>query len=151
MFVLLLQEHLNYFMNAYVEAEYASSGAAIRIAINAIPAAIFLAFNKRFNIDPKIRGCWIWMAWGGLLFVVILMLSPSSTAVDRVALYWIPLQLLVFSRLPDAFGLPGRRNPLWVTSVVAYCATMMLAWLFYADTAHAWLPYRFYPWDALWS
>jgi hypothetical protein len=151
MFFLLLQEQLDYFMHAYIEAEYASSGAAIRIAMNAIPAAIFLAFNKRFNIDLKIRGFWVWMAWGALLFVVILMLSPSTTAVDRVALYWIPLQLMVFSRLPDAFGLPGRRNPLWVTSIVAYSATVMLVWLVFADMAHAWLPYRFYPWEALWS
>lgn len=151
MFVLLLQEQLDYFMYAYIEAEYGSSGALIRIAMNAIPAAIFLAFNKRFKIDPNIRGFWVWMAWFALLFVVILMLSPSTTAVDRVALYWIPLQIFVLSRLPDAFGSPGRRNPVWVASIVTYSATVMLGWLVFADMAHAWLPYRFYPWEALWS
>lgn len=151
LFVLLLQEQLDYFMQGYIEAEYASSGAGIRIAMNAVPAALFLVFKKRFVLVSKTRNFWIWMAWGALLFIPLLVVSPSSTAIDRVALYWIPLQLVIFSSLPDAFGVPGRRNPLWVYLVAAYSATVMLAWLFFADTAHAWLPYRFYPWEALWS
>ncbi len=150
LFALLLQEHLGYFHQNYIEAEYASSGAAIRIAMNAIPAAVFIIFNKSFSIDSKNRGLWLWMAWSALLFVPVLVVSPSSTAVDRVALYWIPLQLVIFSRLPDAFGVVGRRNQLWIYLLVAYSATIMFAWLFFADNAHAWLPYRFYPWEAFW-
>ncbi len=148
---LLLQLQLDYFLYNYIEAEYESSGAGLRIAMNAIPAVVFLAFNKRFSIEPHMRIFWLLMAWGALLLIIVLMLSPSSTAVDRVALYWIPLQLFVLSRLPDAIGVPGRRNPFWVTLIVVYSSTVMLAWLFFADTAHAWLPYRFYPWEALWS
>jgi len=151
LFVVLLQEQLDSFMRGYVEAEYESSGAGVRVAMNALPAALFLVFRKRFAIAPEVRSFWIWMAWGALFFIPLLVVSPSSTAVDRVALYWIPLQLMVFSRLPDVFGVPGRRNPLWVTMVVGYNATVMLTWLFFADTAFEWLPYRFYPWEALWQ
>ncbi len=90
------------------------------------------------------------MAWGALAFVVLLYVSPSSTAVDRVALYWIPLQLFVWSRVPDAMGRPGSANAFWVYTVVAYSAVVHFVWLFFATHAHLWLPYQFYPWVWLW-
>lgn len=151
LFVLFLQEHLDGLIQNYFEAEYGSSGAAIRILMNAVPAALFLVFKNRFAFDPNIRSFWVWIAWGAILFVPLLAVSPSTTAIDRIALYWIPLQLVIWSRLPDAFGMRDRRNPLWVYLVMAYSATVMFVWLFFADHAHVWLPYQFYPWVALWA
>jgi hypothetical protein len=151
LFVVLLQEQLDYFARNYIEAEHTSSGAGIRILMNAIPAALLLLFRKRFELSPHTRKIWLWMAWGALLFIPIYFVSPSSSAVDRVALYWIPMQMLILSRLPDAFGLRGRRNPLWVILVAVYCASVMLVWLLFADHAYLWIPYRFYPWVALWQ
>lgn len=150
LFAILLREYWDGFIQQYIEAEYASSGGAIRIAMNALPAAIVLIFRRRFNPDAKTRNFWLWMAWSALLFVPLLIISPSSTAVDRVALYWIPLQIFVWSRVPDAFGVSGRRNPVWVFGVAAYSASIMTVWLMFADHAYAWLPYRFYLWEVLW-
>src|SRR5690606_27159949 len=120
-----------------------------RIAINAIPAALFLLFRKRFAFDSRISAFWAWMSLTALLLIPLLILSPSSTAIDRVALYWIPLQLVVLNRLPDVLGVPGKRNPLWVYAISSYSALIMIVWLLFAHHAHAWLPYRFYPWVAL--
>jgi hypothetical protein len=102
LFVLILLEHVDFLIYGYLETQYQSSGAAIRIAMNAMPAAIFLIFRKRFQLNATGRTFWTWMAWSALLFVPLLLISPSSTAVDRVALYWIPIQLFVWARLPDA-------------------------------------------------
>jgi hypothetical protein len=77
--------------------------------------------------------------------------SPSSTAVDRVALYWIPLQLFVLSRLPDAMSQRPGLNSIWVQLVVAYSAAVLFVWLFFASHAFAWLPYQFYPWVLIWE
>jgi EpsG family len=151
LFVLMLQESVDSLASGYLEAEYQSSGAAIRIAMNALPAALFLLLRKRFPLTPQQRTFWTWMALGAIGFVVLLKLSPSSTAVDRVALYWIPLQLFVWSRLPNALGRPNGKNPVWVFAVVAYSAAVLLVWLAFADTAFAWLPYQFYPWIWLWK
>ena len=88
----------------------------------------------------------------GLYFVI-----PSSTAVDRVALYLQPLQLMVFANLPEALG--RRRcakngtairsgnltNSGWVLLVLAYYGAVEFVWLNFASHAPAWLPYRFYP------
>jgi hypothetical protein len=150
LFVLLLQESVELLMAGYLDSAYYSSGAAIRIAMNALPGALFLIFRKRFQLSHQQRSFWTWMAWSALLFVVLLKVSPSSTAVDRVALYWIPLQLFVLSRLPNALGRRDGRNVVWVYAVVAYSAAVHFVWLVYADTAFAWLPYQFYPWVWLW-
>ena len=149
LFMLMVQEALSFLMGGYIQDAMQSSGAGIRVAMNAVPAALFLLFRKRFELSAEQRSFWSWMAWSALLLIVLLAVSPSSTAVDRIALYWIPLQLFVLSRLPNALGKRDGKNLLWVLAVVTYSATVHFIWLFYADTAFAWLPYKFYPLDWL--
>lgn len=151
LFVVLLQDSLDYFERGFIEAQYQSSGAAIRIAMNALSAAIFIIFRKRFQLTSEGNSFWMWMSWSALAFVVLLKVSPSSAAVDRAALYWIPLQLFVLSRLPNALGRRDGKNAFWVYAVVGYSAAILFVWLVYADFSYTWLPYQFYPWVWLWQ
>lgn len=147
---LLLQDSVENLRVNYLEREYESSGAAIRIIMNAFPAALFLVFSRKFGLPRRDRVFWTWMSLFALAFVVLLQISPSSTAVDRIALYWIPLQLYVLSRLPNAIGVANGRNDIWVCLIVAYSAAVLFVWLEFATNAPAWIPYQFYPWVALW-
>ena len=149
LFKLLLQDAVGSLVNTYVVAEYQSSGAAIRIAMNAVPAALFLYHRKRFRLPPNVHTFWVWMSFAALGFIVLLQVSPSSTAVDRLALYWIPLQVFVWSRIPDALGVPGKPNQNWVQLMVLYSAAVLFVWMFFASHASAWIPYRFYPFEVL--
>lgn len=142
---LMLENSVEKLNSGYLEAQYQSQGAAIRVAMNAVPAALFLWYRRRFEMPQADRTFWTWMSYGALGFIIFLLVSPSSTAVDRLALYWIPLQLFVLSRLPNAIGNPNGVNKEWVFGVVAYSAAVMFVWLFFAKTAFAWLPYQFYP------
>jgi hypothetical protein len=151
LYSLLLEQSTDGFVKNYIEAEYASSGAAIRIAMNALPAVVFLRLRKRFGLTPSQTALWTWISLAALGFVVILAVSPSSTAVDRVALYWIPLQLFVLSRVPYVLGRFGRADPYWVTAIVSYSGAVLFVWLFFAVHAYSWLPYQFYPWVSFWS
>lgn len=144
---LMLEDSVDNFTVNYIEAQYDSSGAAIRVAMNAVPAVLFLWFRRRFAMSQAERVFWSWMSLGALGFVVLLVVSPSSTAVDRVALYWIPLQLFVLSRLPNAIGSPNGLNSLLVTGVVAYSAAVLFVWLVFAAHAYAWLPYNNWVWS----
>ncbi|SFZ80669.1 EpsG family protein [Devosia enhydra] len=145
LYFLFLDDSVDSLVSGYIEAEYQSQGAAIRIAMNALPSAMLLIFRKRF---PFLPGEWLlWRNMGllSLFFVVLLIVSPSSTAVDRVALYLIPVQLFVLSRLPDAF--PSRRagvDPM-VLMVVLYSAAVQFIWLNFAGHSSAWVPYQLYP------
>jgi hypothetical protein len=81
------------------------------------------------------------MALLALASVGWLLVSASSTAVDRMALYLIPLQLFVFARLPDLMG-RGRGLRNWVLAVVAYYAAVLFVWLNFATHAYTWVPYH---------
>ncbi len=150
-YVLLLQESVEAFRANYIESEYLSQGAVIRVAMNAVSAVLFLWLRRRFVMPQADRVFWTWMSLGALGLVGWLLVAASSTAVDRVALYWIPLQLFVLSRLPNALGSSHGRNGALVLWVAAYSAAVLFVWLVFATHAEYWLPYQFYPWEWLWQ
>jgi hypothetical protein len=150
LFAMLISESLPRLTTNYVEAELSSAGAGIRVAMNALPALVFLAFRSRFRLEGGQKSYWTAMALTALGFVVALAATSSSTAVDRLALYCIPLQLFVLARLPGALGDTAQARSLWVYAVIVYSATTMLVWLSLAVHAIYWLPYKFYPWEMLW-
>ena len=141
LYYLLLADSVDGFVTNYLDAGYQSEGAAVRIAMNALPATILLFFRKKFVLQPAERNLWTSISVLALASVVWLIVSSSSTAVDRVALYMIPLQLFVFARLPDVLG-RGRSIRVWVIAVVVYYAVVLFVWLNFATHAFAWVPYR---------
>jgi len=149
LYVLLLTEAVDALRVGYLDAEYQSSGAEVRVAMNALPGLIFLWFRKRFVLTPEQRQLWTYMAWASIGFVGLLFASPSSTAVDRVALYLIPVQLFVWSHFPDAIGRVGRKNPWALLIVLGFYACVLFVWLFFADNRYSWIPYKFLPFELL--
>ena len=125
----------------YIEAEYSSQGAAIRVAMNVVPAVVFMLFRKRLRFDGAEATIWFYFSLASLLMPVLLYALPSSTAVDRLALYLIPLQIAVLPRVQYLFKsqLMGR------TLVVAYAGATLFVWLNFAAHARYWVPYQFYP------
>ena len=144
----LLADSVNNLISGYIDAGYGSEGAAIRVVMNALPAVILIVFRKRFNWTDTERNLWMLMSMAALAAVVFLVLSPSSTAVDRVALYLIPVQLFVFSRLPDVWGRQGQKR-FWVAVVILFYALVQFVWLTFGVHAKYWVPYRFFPLESL--
>ncbi len=68
----------------------------------------------------------------------------APTAVDRLALYLLPLQLYVFSRLP-VLGYTLTARTVLVLAVISYYATVQYVWLNYALQRDYWVPYHFMP------
>ena len=143
-YYLLLQDSSEALWANYVDEDLQSEGGAIRVAMNAIPAVLMLAFSGRLAPNPTERRLWLWMAVFALACVPLVALA--STAVDRVALYLIPLQLFVFARLPRLAQSTSTRTPL-VLGIVLYYAAVQFVWLNYATHAEYWAPYRFMPWQ----
>lgn len=129
----------------YVVSEYAdaSQGAAIRVSMNAVAAALVLVFGPRlFGGATAEFKLWRWMAI--IALATVLLLPISATAVDRMALYFIPLQLVAFARLPSAFP-DTKQRTLIVLGTVFYYGSVQFVWLNFAANASFWLPYRFMP------
>lgn len=150
-YLLLLQDSVDSLRSGYIDAEMQSEGAALRLAMNAFPALLFLVLRRHFVMLQADRIFWTWMSLGSLALVVMLIASPSiSTAVDRIALYWIPLQLFVFSNFPRAVSKRGGLDRFLVLGIVAYSGVVLFVWMAFAAHAPDWLPYQFYPWIVVW-
>jgi hypothetical protein len=145
---LLLASSVNQLVANYVQAGYNSSGALARVSMNVVPALLLLSFRNRFRFSPQQRLFWILLSGASLVALAALFLVPSSTAVDRVALYLIPLQVAVLSRCPSAFGKREGQSLLLVVLVVLYSLTVELVWLNLGQFASYWIPYRNYLWAA---
>jgi len=109
----LLLEHSDALMENYVTQQMQSAGGQIRVAMIALPAAIFLLFAKRLVPDKAERKLWFWMAV--LSVVCIPLVFVASTAVDRIALYFLPIQLFVYTRIVGFFRKSTSR--MWVSAV----------------------------------
>lgn len=125
----------------YIEAEYTSQGAAIRVVMSVVPGIIFLLFMRRFGYTERERLVWRNFSVAALMLLLALYVLPSSTVVDRLALYLLPLQMTVLSRAPKTFGSPN----LGRLVVTLYAFGVQFVWLNFATHATYWLPYRFFP------
>jgi hypothetical protein len=138
----ILVEYYEALWQNYVEVGMVSEGGPIRVAMNALPAVLLLLFKKKLAPDDDERRLWVWMAVFAL--ACIPLVSLASTAVDRVALYFMPIQLYVFSRVHRLFGARLFKTVAVVGVVLGY-GLIQWVWLNFATHAFAWLPYQFYP------
>lgn len=139
LYVILLQDQSDALWQNYVEAQLQSQGAAIRVAMNALPAAILLLVSRRLGFANEERRLWMLISAAAMLCIP--MLSFSSTVVDRLALYLIPLQLVVYSRVDRLMGEKLFRNTIALLVVFGYAA-IQFVWLSYSPYQPYWVPYR---------
>lgn len=144
-YFLFLQESVESMYALYIEEGMQSQGALIRLFMNAVPAVILLLWERRFHFNVYEAALWRWFAIISLAMFVALWVTPSSTVLDRFALYFAPLQLIVFSRLPGFFSKAALNRRIIISSILLYYAAVQFVWLNLGDHAHAWIPYSFYP------
>lgn len=138
-----LQASADRLVSVYVDQEYAAQGAALRVAMNVPPAILLLLFRGRFVTNEESR-LWRNFSLAALAALVILYYTTATAAVDRLALYLIPLQMFVLARLPFAFPERKRSSFMLTALVIAYSAVIQFVWLNYAANAGSWVPYKIY-------
>ena len=92
-------------------------------------------------MPPDSQRIWSLISLLAVAAAIGLATVASSTAIDRLALYLIPLQLFVGSRLPET-RLWNVDSTSWTQLLVFFSLAVLLVWLFFAVHASAWLPYR---------
>ena len=99
-YVVLLAEYINALFDQYVQSDYsqASQGAPFRVAMNALPAVVLLLVRRRLRMNPVEQRVWIWISLASVFAMALVFWLP--TAVDRVALYFSPIQFVMASYLP---------------------------------------------------
>lgn len=137
----LLADSMETFVENYIKAGYQSQGAAIRVAMNLAPAVLMLWRGRDLQLGENQYRLWRLFALVALALVPALFLVPSSTAVDRLALYVLPIQLVVLPRVVLLF----RQVLIGKAIVIAYSALVLFVWITFAQHSDQWLPYRVWP------
>lgn len=135
----LVEESSVHLWKNYVEEQMQSQGAMIRVMLNLLPSVLLLLFRKEWKKHFEDYTFWLMIALASIASVGLV--SFASTAVDRMALYFIPIQMVVFARLP--FLVRHRVSQKTTTFLVLLLYFMVLVvWLFFAANVRYWVPYH---------
>ena len=135
--ILPLFKHLIYY---YVTTQFHhSEGAVIRVVMSTFAGIIFFIFRKRFKRTFHDENLWLIFS---LVSIALLPLAFSySTFIDRIAIFFIPLQLVIFSRVPMLIYSTYYRTIFIVATITLYVCVLFV-WLNFAKHAYLWVPYK---------
>ncbi len=126
----------------YVNSNYQSSGAAIRIGMNVLAATIFIALRKNFVISLSERIIWTIISALSVASVAGLIFTSSSVGVDRLSLFLIPIQVFVYGNIPSLPSFAKRSRIATTLAIIFYSISVQYVYFFHGSFSYTWLPYR---------
>lgn len=141
-YLTLLAPRIEMLEERYIEAEYQSEGALVRLLMSALPGLLLLLRWKHFGVRGASRPVWLLVAVGSLAILAVYFISPSSTAVDRIGLYLSIIQIAVFGELLYLIDFKKRDSLYLRAAAVALAMAVQLVWLTSADHLRFWVPYK---------
>ena len=120
---------------------YTSKGVYYRSILTAIPALIFIYNYKKFRQIVYWR-FWLILSFIAIILAILAFIFPAfSTPFDRLGLYLIPIQILVFANIIYIFN-NSKRIIVINLFIIAVYFLYQLTWLNFAITKNAWVPYN---------
>ena len=92
------------YLRRYGQHRIDSGGVAFRVAMNAVPALILLIRGSRHFAPRGEEAFWRSLSFLSLALIPALLHVKSTTVIDRLSIYAIPLQILVLSEVPGQFS-----------------------------------------------
>lgn len=142
LYLVLIATHVESLVTNYVEYEYSSRGAIVRLGMLLPPALLFLKYKDFFSFSEIEIKIWLYCAVVSIaLFLLAITIgSSNTTALDRIGLYFLLLQIVIFTKFPNLF--PPKERFYVILLILSYYCLTLFTWLFFADNAGAWLPYK---------
>ncbi len=140
-FVAFLAEHIARLIYYYVQDTQGmeSSGAVIRVAMNVASTIVFFYFRKLW--DERYSDSGLWMIFSVTSIIMLPLAFVSSTFVDRMALYLLPMQIVILSRTPVLIASVYNRT-LFIVAVLFLYIGALFVWLNFGQHSSHWLPYQ---------
>ena len=120
------------------EETLVSKGAFIRLSMNIPPCLLLIYFYKNFKEFGDRR---LWTLISFFSVIAFFASSYASTFVDRLGLYLISLQIIVYSRIP-LFISNFHLRIAYIVSLCFLYTGVLFIWLNYSDSSWAWIPYK---------
>jgi hypothetical protein len=120
-----------------------SSGLIYRVAMSSIAAALFLiTVRPRIPLAEHERSLWRNYSLFALAAIVVAILYPTSTALDRALIYLFPLQIFVLSMVPYVSQRGAPVLP--IAAILFYLGAILFVFLNFGVNAESYIPYRIY-------
>jgi len=143
LYALIIAETIAGLSYNYLALNQQSGGAFIRLLLTFVSGALYFLFIHQKMSNQIEKKIWMFFSIFSCVLLALYFVVSSSTAIDRVALYLLPLQVYVFSTLPDNLAVTDRgRNFLWVFFVICVFFMVLSVWLLFGVHASYWLPYQ---------
>ncbi len=137
----LLQNELLIMWRVYVLDAMKSSGGIIRVGLNILASILFFIYYSKWMKFYDDAYIWKLFAYISLVMFIVLLVTGSSTMVDRVMLYFYPLQIIVFSRV--VYLIKNKQlKQIYFLALVSLYSGVLFVWLLFASHKFSWIPYR---------
>ena len=123
----------------YITFNLKSSGAIFRISLNLFAAIILIYFSKKWK--EKFNDFNFWFLFSLASIFAFIFQNFAETAIDRLSIYLIPLQLVVFSRLPIFFKNNQVKKIVRFFIIIFYFFVLII-WVNFANHSKSWFPYK---------
>lgn len=140
--VALVSSRLALFETTYIDSDYQSGGAWMRVSLSALASFFVLIRWKNLECPPRTSSLWIGFALANISALLLLLVVDSSTAIDRISLYFSLVQLLFFANMTGILRLTRRMELFGRFLVVVTAVAVQLVWLVFATHADSWVPYK---------
>jgi len=139
---IFILENAQVLIDRYFEGDLQSSGTLPRIGLAIIPALLFFLIRDRKQWLGERYTLWRNLALASMLLIPMLFLVRSTTAIDRVAILFSPLQLLFYSLAPLAFARSKAWQTVIIIGIIALNGLVLAVWLLFAEYSQYWVPYH---------
>lgn len=139
---IVLAPRLESYSEIYLESEYESGGTLPRLLAIVLPSILILVRRNFLPFSTRLVDIWILMALVNIVLLIALYFSPSSTAIDRLSLYFQIIQLVAFGSIVPLLLLKGRTVFVFRLILVGIAALIQTVWLVLASHAQFWVPYQ---------
>ncbi|HMI40544.1 MAG TPA: EpsG family protein [Sphingomicrobium sp.] len=141
----ILSASFEVYIHRYADESLQSEGTIYRVMMNFVPA-VYLLFNlNKFTVERHEQVLWRNLAFVAIVCVPLMLFVPSSTALDRISLYVIPLQIYALSRIPTIISSNSREYLLSMTGLLIFLGMVMFVYLQFSVHGKYYIPYRLYP------
>lgn len=137
---------MNTLQDHYFSRELSSSGAYPRFVFHVLAATLFFTFYNRIQAGEIEKRIYKLIALSVFVLFAALFITPSSTAIDRLAFYTFPLQIFLFCNLPNILGKERRLFAPALVGVIFLYYAKIIIWFLIGSTSDRFIPYTMTFW-----
>lgn len=139
---LLLLETYSRLIEFYTGSEYKSDGAIYRLSMNMLPSFLYLIFKRNLHISEVEEKFWTIIALISILFFGLLFIVEASTALDRVALYFLPIQIFFFANSNTLLRQDIIPQKFIDFLILSFYGLVLFIWINFSFYSRYWIPYK---------